>query len=143
MAYLFRTMSADGAHPLVEGSADGLGVRVKSQPSTAYDIRQDDNGRVKPANSNKRKGDGMSATPKDPKQMHPARRPRWLGGENDLPLWRIDEAVLGPGLRFRPDLGASPTHGVVEPDHEMTLVEYRALLATTRTHWELVPEGSI
>jgi hypothetical protein len=136
-------MSADGEHPLVEDSADGLGVRVKTAQPGAYDIRQDGDGRVKPANPNKRKGDGMSATPKDPREMHPARRPKWLGGENDLPLWRIDEAALEPGLRFRPDLGASPTHGVIEPEHEMTLVDYRTLLANTRTHWELVAEGSI
>ena len=131
-------MSADGGHPLVEHSADGLGVRIPT------DIRQDYNGRVKPASPTKRKGDGMSATPTDPKHMHPARRPRWLpGGESDLPLWRIDEAVLGAGLRFRRDRGGSPTHGVIEPSHEMPLDDYCALLANTRTQWGLVPEGSI
>jgi hypothetical protein len=130
-------MSADGDYPLLEDTPDGLGVRVP------IDIRPDDNGRVKPANAKKVKGDGMSVTPGAPRRMHPKRCPRWLGGENDLPLWRIDELVLSLEVRFRRDRMSSPTHGVIEPAHEMTLGEFRAAIAATRTSWVLVPEGSL
>jgi hypothetical protein len=73
------------------------------------------------ATSHAMRGDGMSVTLKDPKELHPARRPKWLGGNNDLPLWRIDEAELGRGLRLRLDLGPQPTHGVIEPQQCRTV----------------------
>jgi len=130
-------MTADGDYPLVENSADGLGVRVPT------DIRPDEQDRVRPAIPKKRKGDGMSITPSDPKRMPNARRPKTLeNGQSDRPLWRIDSAVLGLELRFRPDRVPAPTHGVIEPAHEMQLTEYRAALAATRTQWVLVLGGS-
>jgi hypothetical protein len=51
------------------------------------------------------------------------------------PVWEIDSADLVEGIISLP---AGPPHYHVEPAREMTLAEYQALLAATRTWWSQV-----
>lgn len=52
-----------------------------------------------------------------------------------FPLWEIDTADLGPGLRAVP---AGPPHCQIEPDRDMTLAELQTRLAATRDFWRRV-----
>lgn len=78
---------------------------------------------------------GMSVAPDDPANLPRNRRPTALGGTGNDPVWEIDDADLGPDLRFNQD---RPTHGAVEPSRVMTLSEYEAALAATAGKWRRV-----
>lgn len=128
-------MRANCGQPWLDDGPEGLGVRVP------VDIKPDSQGMVRPAPAGQ-KGKGMSVTPDVPERMRAARRPKALGGESPLPLWSIDEQVLVALLRFRPDPGEEPEHGVIEPAVEMTLTDYRAALQGTQASWHCVMSGA-
>jgi hypothetical protein len=133
MATLFRAMRADpDGRPWVAPStslispARGLGVRL------VVDIEMDDEGFVGP-------GDGMSVAQDSPEHLPNHRRPRWLGGEGDDPLWQIEEDEIGETLNYR--LDEPPTgHGVIEPAWRMILEDYELALAETRDAWTECPQ---
>ena len=127
-------MRDDGGVPWLDDGPEGLGIRVPT------DIKVDHQGFVRPAPPTER-GRGCSVTPDAPDRMRPARRPKALGGDCPLPLWRIDEETLGALLRFHSDPGHQPQHGVIEPAHEMTFVEFRAALHATRHSWVFILGG--
>jgi hypothetical protein len=54
------------------------------------------------------------------------------------PLWQIEEEELPLSLSFRID-EPPPGHGVIEPRVRMSLDDYEAALATTRTLWRQTP----
>jgi hypothetical protein len=119
MRNLFRGMKADGASPVVERSATGLGVRI------GVDVAPAEDGMVGP-------GRGLSVAPDDPQLLPRFRRPEALGGTAKHPVWRIDEGDLPETLAHRL---TSPTHGQVEPAHEVDLADYESALAATRELW--------
>jgi hypothetical protein len=55
-----------------------------------------------------------------------------MGGKSIDPVWEIDVADLGPDLSIRLD---NPGHVLIEPSRPMTLAEFEAALAATRTRW--------
>ena len=137
MPRVYRAMRSDGdGCPRIEATAAGLGVRV------GVDVEVDAGGIVV------LDGKGMSVSPD------------W----RDLPLHRIPERLkaevpdargsnrsscfrygIGPFLRgaFADDLTLEPdssSHGTVAPSRPMSLPEYQAALAMTRTGW-VVDEG--
>jgi hypothetical protein len=134
MATLFRTMRADhDGKPLVAPStsilspARGLGVRA------VVDIPLDEEGCVEADT------DGMSVAQDSPDLLPDHRRPVWLGGESDDPLWEIQEEEIGEALNYRLD-EPPPGHGVIEPAWRMTLEEFELALAETRDAWTETPQ---
>jgi hypothetical protein len=123
---LYRAMTPDiDGKPQIGQSARKLGVRALDQApnndvdaAVAADV-------VTP-------GKGMSVAPNAPANLIPLRRPIVLGGRGKDPAWEIDTDDLGPDLRFTQD---SPTHGLIEPAHPMTLAEFEQALAATRAMW--------
>src|SRR5689334_20370385 len=86
VATLYRTMRKEyDGRPVVASSASllsparALGVRPE------IDIPVDDDGYVGPGE------DGMSVSQDSPEHLPSHRRPRWLGGESDDPLWQVEE----------------------------------------------------
>jgi hypothetical protein len=123
---LHRTMKADlDGLPVIEASAEGLGVRTTDAPRDIDVV----GGKVSP-------GNGMSVFG-DPSKMHPQRRPRALGGKSDLPLFGLDEGDLPAGLSSTPPRGRD-THMVVQPEWEMPIKDYEALLRQTRASWRRI-----
>jgi hypothetical protein len=124
-------MDGDGK-PLVTPStsilspARGPGVRV------VVDIPVDGDGFVEPGTN------GMSVAQDAPDFLPDHRRPRWLGGESDDPLWGIEEEDLGEALAYRLD-EPPPHHGVIEPAWRMGLEEYELAIAETRDAWTHCP----
>jgi hypothetical protein len=112
--------------PVVERSAEGLGVRLSPDPIP--DIPVDDDGYVEP-------GNGMSVFG-DPKKMIPNRRPAFLGGKSLLPLFVMLEVYVPEGLRLTPP--SASTHMMLEPGRRMPIDEYEALLGGTRTRWRRI-----
>lgn len=125
---LFRSMIEDpDGLPAVGPSARKLGVRPGlSRFGDVSAIADDD--MVAPG------GGGMSVAPGDPRYLLPHRRPVSLGGSSPDPIWSIELKDLGADLHFRQ---SSPTHGVIEPNHSMTLLDFQAALAGTRSSWKL------
>jgi hypothetical protein len=76
----------------------------------------------------------MSVAPDDPIHLARNRRPANLGGVGPDPVWWIEADVLGPDLTVRFD---PPTHGIIEPTGDMTLVQFQQALAATRFLWTL------
>lgn len=124
-------MRDEGGRPWLDDGPEGLGVRVPT------DIKPDRHGMVRPAPLGER-GRGCSVTPNAPERMRKARRHKAHGGDSPLPLWQIDEEMLGAPLRFRPDPGHDPDHGVIEPAAAMTLTIYRQALHQTQGSWVLI-----
>jgi hypothetical protein len=59
---------------------------------------------------------------------------------NSVRIWKLGEgpfvfAVIHDKLVLRPDLDASPRHGVIEPATTMNFSEYQDALASTRPLW--------
>jgi hypothetical protein len=110
--------------PVVEGSAEGLGVRLDGVTRDIPVVR----GIVTPVGRH-----GMSVFG-DPRQMHPQRRPTFLeGGKSLLPLFALDERDIPEGLGLtQPN---EKTHMMVEPGRRMPIEEYVALLGATRERW--------
>lgn len=79
---------------------------------------------------------GMSVAPDQPDNLHPMRRRPAYGGQGKDPVWRVSADMLGTDLQYRQD---SPTHGLVEPSRAMSLDEFQAALAQTRTMWKKAP----
>jgi hypothetical protein len=107
--------------------ARGLGVRPE------IDIPVDEDGYVGPDE------DGMSVAQDSAEHLEAHRRPRWLGGESDDPLWRIEEEDIGDALNYRLD-EPPPGHGVIEPAWRMLLDDYEIALAETRDAWTECPQ---
>ena len=76
---------------------------------------------------------GLSVTPNDPYRLASFRRPQALGGVSKDGLWALNATSLPSLLALRIDV--SEAHGLIEPAHTMTLAEYEAALASTRSQW--------
>jgi len=109
--------------PAIGRSARTLGVRVEGKYA---DVTLDAAGRVLPA-----KG-GMSVTVDEPKLMPPARRPTWLKGAGEDPLFFINKEKIVSPLTIRLDKGA---HAFVEPTLPRPLFDYENDLARTQPDW--------
>jgi hypothetical protein len=121
---VYRAMRENSAGlPMVGPSARMLGVRpIVDIPVTG--------GQVRPNTG------GMSVAPDRPDNLHPLRRPRFLGGTGKDPVWWIDIILLGDDLQFRTD---STTHGLIEPARAMSLNEFQNALEATKTYWKKLP----
>lgn len=103
-----------------------LGARVP------LDITPDEQGKVLPESG------GMSVTPDDPAFLPVHLRPKALGGQGKLPVFRVQVAALGALLTYRPDPRTPDRHGFVEPVRVMLLDAYQAALAATAPSWETI-----
>ncbi len=77
----------------------------------------------------------MSVVPDSPRHLPRHRRPPEYGGTGNDPVWRIQETTLGPQLRYIPDDGPMPIHGVIEPAVMMTFEAYEQAIEETAPHW--------
>ena len=111
-----------GFLPLVEQSARGLGVRE------GVDVTPDLSGYV-----NRNKG-GISVAPYTPYNLQPHRLPRQLGGQSKDALFCINSANISfsGGLELELD---SATHGLIGPNRQMKLGDFRSYLAATAPLW--------
>lgn len=129
-----------GQLPRIGDDARSLGVRVGS---TKPDIPVSDTGTVSPGSG------GMSVSPS--KQTIPGHRiPKRLSslypdarGSNGDICWRYGDGPFstGPfaaGLVMRLD-DEIPNHGLVEPDREMPLGDYRQAIESTQPGWIAMP----
>ena len=73
----------------------------------------------------------------DPRNLPTHRRPESYEGTGKDPVFELNEDDLDPRLRLRIDPG-DRTHAFIEPAVEMTISEFRDLLATTRARWRPV-----
>ncbi|MBY0526421.1 MAG: hypothetical protein K2R98_23710 [Gemmataceae bacterium] len=55
------------------------------------------------------------------------------GGSGKDPVWGLCLDHLGVDLRFRQD---SQVHGLIEPEHAMTLDEFQQAIAATKPYWK-------
>lgn len=128
-------MLEENGIPKLGGSPKKLGIRLPPNPKP--DIQPDVNGYVHPPTT--ANPEGMSCAPKI--QDLPAhRRPvPWNGTEltASFKVWEIEESDLGPDLiAFR----GSRNHITIGPARKMTVQEFQAALAATRSKWkEVVP----
>jgi len=123
---IYRSMrAAEDGRPVIEQSADGLGVRKDDDPYP--DVTAAD-GFVNP-------GNGMSVSG-DPRQMPRRRRPVRFGGKSRLPLFGMEEADLPEGLSLFPPF--YPGHMVLQPAWRMPIEEYETLLEGTRFDWKRI-----
>lgn len=121
---LYRAMTADAnGEPACGSTARTLGVRSE------VDIAVDADGQVHPDMG------GMSVAPDSPLHLPRHRRPPEFGGTGKDPVWRIQEVHLGPMLRYNPDRGPHPQHGVIEPAISMTFEAYQRALQETVLYW--------
>jgi hypothetical protein len=110
--------------PLCGTGPKMLGARVPT------DIAPDDQGTVSPETG------GLSVTPDDPAFLPVHLRPKALGGQGKLPVFKIPVAALGALLAYRPDPKGPDRHGFIEPLRVMLLDAYQAALAATAPSWE-------
>lgn len=128
-----------GAKPKLGSAtgAPGLGVRVAPDPIP--DVFPDAAGNVEAVNPPR----GMSVAPALaalPARLIPKRlqnRFRKARGEDNQIVWSMGDGPFSDGpvaesLRMRV---TSPTHGVVEPDAKMPLIEFQNRLAGTQNLW--------
>jgi hypothetical protein len=129
MVFLYRAMqvSTVTVGPLVWPSARALGVRRD------IDIPVDGEGLVEPGTG------GMSVSPDAIENLPRHRRPPSHGGTGLDPVWMLAKDALPESLAYKPDPGADPTHGLIEPAWRMPLDDYEMLLADTAQYWELCP----
>lgn len=119
--------------PLVGPSARKLGVRGLDQAPNQDVAALHSTDIVQPGIG------GMSVAPNDPINLDYRRRPLEIGGgKGKDPVWVIEEADLGPDLRYRQDED-NDTHGVIEPSRPMPLDEFQQALANTRAKWQRYP----
>jgi hypothetical protein len=120
---LYRMMkeAADGL-PLVGDKFARLGVRP-FRPGHRFDVPAvDPDDPVRPGEG------GLSVFAGPPESLPAGLRPPKARD----PLWEIDDADLGVGLKAVP---AGPPHYVIEPDVETTLAAFQTLLSATRARW--------
>jgi len=135
MPKIYRSMKRDGDKPLVENSANGLGVRVGNGPND--DLPVTNTGEVVPGSG------GMSVS--SSWRFLPIHRiPRRLRvklpsatGNNSLSCWSMgtgefSAGAVGGGLVLRAD---STSHGLVEPAERTHLDSYLKNLTATRDEW--------
>lgn len=141
---LYRTMKITPLGlPKIEPSASGLGVRVSgSNP----DVEPDEEGELEFFNRKKRRLEGMSVTPFDPKYLPPHRKPRALGGTSKYSLFCLNSNILAqfPALSFaidknKPEKGE--VHGLIGPAGRMHIDTFQYLLGATQPFWLLVLPG--
>jgi hypothetical protein len=123
---LYRVMrEAAGGRPEVGDGFAQLGVRPV-RPYRKADVPAADPGDpVRPGDG------GLSVYAGSVAALPPALQP----GKAKFPVWEIDTADLGPGLRAVP---AGPPHYQIEPDRDTTLAELQAALPATRDRWARV-----
>ena len=151
MPLVFRSMLADGTGlvPRIGNDADSLGVRVADETGGFKDITVVD-GVVKTGR------EGMSVSPSVlqlPSHRVPKKFkgliPEFEGrktpsGKNALNCWRLGEGAFvdgsfAPKLCFLTQPEGSPNHGVVSPETDLQLDEYRKALEQTQPNWTVVP----
>lgn len=121
--------------PKIGDTARSLGVRVA--PAESPDIPVATDGKVVPGSG------GMSVAPtwRDlPRHRIPIRLKTLLPsacGSNQDACWAMGEGAfevsrVASGLSLRLD---SPVHGLVEPEYNQYISEYRGHLAATRDQW--------
>lgn len=150
-----------GDRPLVEASANGLGVRVAESPCPApppgtrcsKDVHPDAARIVspRPAKANahgQSEFEGMSVSP-NWRQMLDHRIPKRLNkyrkgakGSNALVCWQMGTgdfvtSKVTEDLYLWPD---KPTHGVVAPAAPIHVDDYQKHLESTVDEWDLIPE---
>jgi hypothetical protein len=133
MPLIFRGMNEcpnTPGKPRIGDSADALGVRPT-------DIPVDGAGMVRPC------GKGMSVAP-DAKSLPPHRIPKRYAthypkasGSNSKEIWMLGSGgfVVSRLAQKLQLFVTSATHGVVEPDAEMAIDEYKLALAATQQQW--------
>lgn len=151
MPLVFRSMLKDstGLVPRVGNDAESLGVRVAEETGGAKDITVVD-GLVCAGR------EGMSVSP-SMLLLPPHRVPKRFDGripqqadsgvptgKNKLVCWMFGEGAFedgffAVGLMFMTQPPGPSEHGVVAPEGETTLVEYRRALASTQPDWKVVP----
>lgn len=134
MPRVFRAMLRDDdGFPRVERSARGLGIR----PGIDIDVGPSDNVLVN--------GKGMSVGPnwRDlPHHRVPERLrhlKRGARGPSNIYCFRsgsgpFQKETFAKGLMLEPD---SSKHGVIAPDHGMSLDDYESALRATRPTWQV------
>lgn len=151
MPLVFRSMLADstGLVPRVGNDAESLGVRVAEETGGFNDITVA-NGMVQPGR------EGMSVSlsvlhlpasriPKKYKGLIPELEGRKVpSGKNGLTCWQtgagaFEDGDFAPGLLFLTQPKSSTNHGVVCPEAEVPLDDYREALASTQPNWTSVP----
>ena len=93
------------------------------------DVVTDPDGLVHPGEG------GVSVTPHDPSDLPQHRQPRSWGGTGRHPVWRTLASTLPGSLTYRPDPTKS-THGFLEPNKAMPVIEYGEAIKSTRELWE-------
>lgn len=127
---LYRSMKAEGEHPLVGRFHTCLGVIVDGP---RREIEVDDEGYVNLG------PDGMSVTPNDPHGLPMWRLPKAFGGTGSYHLWCISLDALPDGLEYHPDPQNADRHGMIVPAYRMLLDQYEDLLCSTKLDWRRVP----
>ena len=123
---IYRTMQeAEDGRPVIEASAEGLGVRKDDDPYPDIEVVD---GFVSP-------GNGMSVSG-DPSQMPKRRRHPQYGGKSKMPLFGMEEGDLPNGLSLFPPFQAG--HMVLQPTWQMPIDDYEALLEGTRSSWRRI-----
>jgi hypothetical protein len=145
MALIYRSMIMEGGKPLPGTDTFHLGVRVK--PHKCADLGVNPDNTVSPGTG------GMSVNPSFAalaKRLFLVSRrlkdkyPHARAPEN-VHTWRMGSGAfaaghVAEGLILRPDEKKPPTHGVVEPNEQKPLEDYRQALAATKDQWELGEE---
>jgi hypothetical protein len=125
---LYRSMKeASDGFPALGPSSRLLGIRPGSAPTP--DVLA-----VSPSDPVLPGQGGMSVAPDDPANLPRHLRPASLGGSGRDPVWYIETEDLGPDLAFRQDRAS---HGLIEPQHALTLQEFQDALAGSRLAWKL------
>jgi hypothetical protein len=135
MPVIYRSMLIDGGKPKIGCSAITLGVRVP--PSKDADIPVGPDGSVHPNTG------GMSVAPawRSLPIFRISKRLRdkieGASGSRHVFCWRMGEGAfvagsVAQGLVLNAD---SDTHGTVQPNRPMPLIDYQGKLADTRDKW--------
>lgn len=140
MPRIYRSMKVDGDKPLVENSANGLGVRIGNGPNDDIPITK--SGEVIPGTGGMSVASNWSKLPfyRIPRRLRskvPSAR-----GSNLLACWQMGigkfaTGAVANGLHLRLD---RETHGLVEPDERATIKKYLQNLASTRDEWAIDEE---
>jgi len=125
---LYRGMTEASGTPQIGAAARTLGARPG--PGRGTDIPVDPQGMVHPGTG------GMSVAPDSAMNLPRHRRPPEFEGTGRDPVWSIQEKDLGPDLRYVPDPGPRPTHGVIEPSRSMPIDDYQQALGNTAERWK-------
>lgn len=137
MPRIYRSMKKDGDHPLLDGSATALGVRVGADQND--DISVDNTGKVHPG------PEGMSVAPRL-RDLAPHRVPKrlrgrvtWAIGSDKCFVWRhgtggFENEPVAESLNLHV---TNEKHGVVAPSAIMELREYIRAINRTLESWEI------